>query len=370
MVAFHLRATLSRILRSPSRLPTSPYALPLFSPHRHSLLSYSAAAAAASSSGSFAVEDYLVSRLGLTPAQAHKAAAKLSHLRSSAKPEAVLAYLDSTLGIPAADVGRAVVIEPRFLCAKVEKTLAPRIADLHDLGLSRDEIARLVALAPGSFHSRWHNSILSADLDKIARPNVAFLRQYDLNISDIAGASLYHTRLLTMNPELLKEAVQRVEELGINCGTRMLRQALPVVAFTDRDVLAKKMQLLHNIGFSKDDVLTLAKKQPIVLALSEQKLQGNLDFLMNDVGLEVPYIVPRPVLLKYSVERRLLPRRWLLKVLKEKGLLKFELDYYVTASMAEKEFVEKFVHPFKNHVPGLANDYASKCLGKAADGVA
>ncbi|CAL5085643.1 unnamed protein product [Urochloa decumbens] len=391
MVVFHLRAALSRILRSPSRLPTSPYAPPLVSPHRHSLLSSSAAAAAASSSGSFAVEDYLVSRLGLTPAQALKAAAKLSHLRSSAKPDAVLAYLESTL--PSADVGRAVVMDPGFLCTKVEKTLAPCIADLHDLGLSRDEIARLVPLGPNNFSKflrnklefwlaefgsfdkflqvlRRHSSILSADLDKVARPNVAFLRQYGLNISDIVGASMYYTRLFTMNPELLKEAVQRVEELGINCGARMLRQALPVVAFTDKDVLAKRIRLLHNTGFSKDDVLTVAKKRPEVLGFSEPKLQGNLDFLMKDVGLEVSHIVRWPELLKYSVERRLLPRRWLLKVLKEKGLLKFELGYYGTAKMAEKEFVEKFVHPFKNRVPGLANDYASKCLGKAADGIA
>ncbi|CAL5061605.1 unnamed protein product [Urochloa decumbens] len=387
MVVFHLRAALSRILRSPPRLPTSPYAPPLVFPHRHSLLS----SAAASSFGSFAVEDYLVSRLGLTPAQALKAAAKLSHLRSSAKPDAVLAYLESTL--PSADVGRAVVMDPGFLCAKVEKTLAPCIADLHDLGLSRDEIAQLVPLAPGYFSRflrsrlefwlaefgsfdkllqvlRWHASILSADLDKVARPNVAFLRQYGLNISDIAGATMYYSRLFIMNPELLKEAVQRVVELGINCGARMLRHALPIVAFTDKDVLAKRIQLLHNFGFSKDDVLTLAKKQPDVLGLSEPKLQGNLDFLLKDVGLEVSYIARRPVLLKYSVERRLLPRRWLLKVLKEKGLLKFELDYCGTARMAEKRFVEKFVHPFKNRVPGLANDYASKCLGKPAVGVA
>ncbi|CAN6168834.1 unnamed protein product [Urochloa humidicola] len=390
MVVFHLRAALSRILRSPSSLPPSSHAPPLVFPHR--LLNSSAAAASASSS--FAVEDYLVSRLGLTPAQALKAAAKISHLKSSAKPEAVLAYLESTLGIPAADVGRAAVIVPSFLCAKVEKTLAPRIADLHDLGLSRDQIARLVPLAPNSFRSRllrsnlefWlaelgsfdkllqvlrsRSGILMADLDKTARPNVAFLRQCGLNISEIAGPNRYYNRLLTMNPKRLKEAVQQVEELGIDHSAGTFHRALGLFAFTDKDVLAKRIRLLHNTGLSKDDVLTVAKKQPDVLGLSEPKLQRNLDFLMKDVGLEVSYIVQRPVLLKYSVERRLLPRRWLLKVLKKKGLLKFELDYFGTAMMAEKGFVEKFVHPFKNRVPGLANDYASKCLGKTADGIA
>ncbi|KAG2646850.1 uncharacterized protein LOC120694502 [Panicum virgatum] len=151
VVVSHLRAALSRIVRSPSRLPASPYAPPLVFPHRP----LPSSAAAASSSDSFSMKDYLVSRCGLTQAQALKAAARLSHLRSRAKPEAVLTYLESTLGVPSADVRRVVVIDPSFLCSNVEQTLAPRVADLRDLGLSRDEIARVVLLAPNSFRSRF-----------------------------------------------------------------------------------------------------------------------------------------------------------------------------------------------------------------------
>ena len=132
MAVSHLRAALSRILRSPSRLPASSHAPPLI---LHS------SAAAASSSGSFAAADYLVSRCGLTQAQALKAAAKISHLSSRARPDAVLAYLESTLRVPAADVTRVVVMDPTFLCADVEQTLARRVADLRDLGLTRDQIA-------------------------------------------------------------------------------------------------------------------------------------------------------------------------------------------------------------------------------------
>jgi len=384
MVVSHLRAALSRILRSPSRLPASSHAPPLI---LHS------SAAAASSSGSFAAADYLVSRCGLTQAQALKASAKISHLPSSAKPDAVLAYLESTLRIPAADVARVILMDASFLCADVEQTLARRVADLRDLGLSRDQIARLVPLVPNSFRNRFLRSnlefwlaeigsfdkllkvlrscsgLLSMDLDKVARPNVAFLRQCGQDISEIAGTNLYVSRIFTMKPELLKETVQRVEELGVERSARMFRRAIAVVAFIDKGVIARRILLLHNVGFSKDDVLAIVRKQPLVLGTSEQKIQGNMDFLMKDVGLEVSYIARRPVLLMYSVERRLLPRHYLLKVLREKGLLKGQPDYYGTASMGEKIFVEKFVHPFKNHVPGLTDDYASKCWGKAMDGV-
>ncbi|KAG2605675.1 hypothetical protein PVAP13_4NG085605 [Panicum virgatum] len=322
MVVSHLRAALSLILRSPSHLRASSHAPPLI---LHS------SAAAASSSGSFAAADYLVSRCGLTQSantqtQALKAAAKISHLSSRARLDAVLAYLESTLRVPAADVTRVVVMDPTFLCADVEQTLAQRVADLRDLGLSRDQVARLLPLVPNSFRNSFLRSnlefwlaeigsldkllkvlrscsgLLSMDLDKVARPNVAFLRQCGQDISEIAGTNLYVSRIFTMKPELLKETVQ---ELGV----------VAVVAFIDKEVIARRILLLHNVGFSKDDVLAIVRKQPLVLGTSEQKIQGNMDFLMKDVGLEVSYIARRPVLLMYSVERRLLPRHYLLKVL-------------------------------------------------------
>ncbi|RLN12967.1 hypothetical protein C2845_PM09G10270 [Panicum miliaceum] len=310
MVVSHLRSALSRILRSPFRHPASSQAPPLVFLH--------SSAAAASSSGSFAAEDYLVSRCGLTQAQALKAAAKISHLRSRARPDAVLAYLESTLGIPAADVTRVVVMDPTLLCADVERTLPRSVADLHDLCLSRDEIVRLVPLVPNSFRNRFLRSnlefwlaelgsfdkllkilrsssgLLSTDLDKVARPNVDFLRQCGHYISELAGTNLYLSRIFAMKPEVLKETVQRAEELGVKRGSRMFRRALAVVAFVDKEVVDRRIRLLHNIGFSKDDVLTIVRKQPLVLGLSEQKVQGNVDFLMKDVGLEVSYIVRRP----------------------------------------------------------------------------
>ncbi|KAF8752441.1 hypothetical protein HU200_002792 [Digitaria exilis] len=392
MVVSHLRAALSRTLRSRSRLPASSHAPPLLFYHR--LLSSSAAAASASSSsGSFAAVDYLVSRCGLTQAQALKVPASLSHIRSPANPDAVLAYLESTLGIPAADVTRIVVTDPTFLCADVERNLALRVADLHDLGLSRDEITSLLPFAPNSFRNRslrsnlefWlaelgsfnkvlqavrsNSGFLTRDVDKVGRSSVAFLRQCGLDIRRIVGTNRYSSRLLTMKPELLKEVVHRVEELGIKRGQGMFLFGLALLAFTKEELVARRICLLHKVVFSKDDALTIVRKHPLILGLSEQKIKRNVDFLTMDTGLEMSYIVRRPLLLTYSVERRLLPRHCLLKVLREKGLLKGEVGYCSAASMSEKMFIAKFVHPYKNQLPGLVDDYASKRLGKATDAI-
>ena len=91
---------------------------------------------------------------------------------------------------------------------------------------------------------------------------------------------------------------------------------------------------------------------------------------MKDVGLQASYIARRPALIMYSVERWLLPRYSLLKLLRQKGLLDVELDYYTMASLAEKKFVQNFVDPYKDSVPGLVDEYASACRGKAPKGSA
>ena len=187
----HLRARiLSSPVHYPPRLPASRVS-PLFALHRNL-----SAATTSTAASPFAAEDYLVATCGVTRAQALKASKKISHLKSSSKPDAVLAFL-SGLGVPRSDVATLVAVDPRFLCASVERTLAPRVTELRELGLSRSQIAGLVPLALCSFRSsslsrnldfwlsvfgsydkllkalRMNSGLLAADLDKVAKPNLA-----------------------------------------------------------------------------------------------------------------------------------------------------------------------------------------------------
>ncbi|XP_044430352.1 uncharacterized protein [Triticum aestivum] len=103
--------------------------------HGYALRRLLSATTAVSPPTGFAVEEYLVGTCGLTRAQALKASAKLSHLKSPAKPDAVLAFL-AGLGLSSADVAALVARDPKFLCAGVEATLSPIVVELTGLGLS------------------------------------------------------------------------------------------------------------------------------------------------------------------------------------------------------------------------------------------
>ncbi|KAF0903553.1 hypothetical protein E2562_027979 [Oryza meyeriana var. granulata] len=367
--------------------PNAPIS-PLFSLRR--LLS----ATAPVSPEPFAVEEYLVATCGLTRAQAAKASKKLSGLRSPSKPDAVLAFL-SGLGLSRSDIAATVAADPRLLCADVENNLAKRVDELGGLGLSRSQIARLIPLARTYFRSssivtklglwlpvfgsfdkilkalRTNTNLVSTGVEKVGKPNLAFLKQCGIEACDIASSSsIYSSRLLTVNPKYLRDVVARVEELGLDRSSRLFTRGLIAVAFISKETAARKIRLLEELGFSHDDFLLIIRKSPHLLELSEKKIRRAVEFLKGDVGLEERYIAQRPALFKYSLERRLLPRYYLLKVLKAKGLLNCMLSYYSTANMGEKKFVERFVNPYKDHIPGLADAYASICSGEAANGAA
>ncbi|KAM0860193.1 hypothetical protein ACQ4PT_046706 [Festuca glaucescens] len=345
----------------------------------------------------FAVEDYLVASCHLTPKQAVKASKVLSHLKSPSRPEAVRAFL-SDLGLYHADVAAVVVYsltpgayiyDPLFLCSEVDKTLAQRLAELRDLGLSPSQIARLVLVDParfrrptiiaklkyyaplfGSFETlllalKNNSYLLSSDLENVVKPNVALLRECGLDDCDIVKLCVPVPRLLTTNPERVKAMVERAKDVGVPRGSAMFRHVLLAVAFLSEEKIAAKVEFLRKtFKWSEAEVAIAVAKLPVVLRNSQDRLLRMSEFLMYEVGLEPEYIAHRPAMLTYSLEARLRPRYYVVKFLKDNGLLQRNRSYYTAAQVSEKVFVEKFIHPYKKAAPYLAEDYAATLKGK------
>ncbi|EMS65592.1 hypothetical protein TRIUR3_06343 [Triticum urartu] len=325
----------------------------------------SAAAPAVSPNPScFAVEEYLVATCGLTRPQALKASTKLSHLKSPTKPHALL-------------------------CAGVEKTLAPNVAGLTGLGLSPSEIARLVWLSRNSFRSRSIVSklqyylplfgssehllrafkrnpyLLSSDLEGVVKPNVAYLHECGLGACDIAKLCISRPGLLVINPERFQDMVAYAENIGVPCGSGMFSHALHAVACFSKEEIAARVDYLKNTFMWTDAEVGIAvSKAPLILTRSKESLQRRSEFLISKVGLEPAYIACRPTMLTYSLEGRLRPRYYVVKFLKESGLLDHDRGYFGAVTISEKVFVKKFICPHKDAAPHLAEDYATACRGE------
>ncbi|XP_037450503.1 uncharacterized protein LOC119320551 [Triticum dicoccoides] len=286
------------------------------------LLSATTAAPAVSPPTGFAVEEYLVDTCGLTRAQALKASAKLSHLKSPSKPDAVLAFL-ADLGLSTTDVATVVARDPKFLCAGVERTLSPIIEGLAGLGLSRSEITRLVPLAAndhfrskpvvskvhyylrllGSFEEflralKCNQHLLSHNLERVVKRNVGLLQECTLGACDIGKLAISMPRMLTANVEQIRAMVASAQALGVPQGSGMCRLALRSVAFVSEEKIAAKMEYLKKtFRWSDAEVGIAVSKGPFVLMSSKDMLHRRSEFLISEVGLEPAYIARHPSLL-------------------------------------------------------------------------
>ena len=171
--------------------------------------------------------------------------------------------------------------------------------------------------------------------------------------------------LFRSSMERIRAMAAHAEGIGVPRGCKMFRHALHAVARLSKEKIANQVEhLKKTFMWSDAEVGVVVSKHPSVLIRSNQMLQSKSEFLISEVGLEPTYIAHRPALLTYSLEVRLRPRHYVVKFLKESGLLDRGRDYYRAVMISEKEFVEKFICPHKEAAPHLAEDYAAACRGE------
>nr|ACM17582.1 mitochondrial transcription termination factor-like family-1 [Oryza meyeriana var. granulata] len=418
------------------------------------------AARSAATATPFSVEDYLVAVCGLTGAQALKASAKLSHLKSASKPDAVLAHL-SGLGLSRADLAAVVAADPRVLCVR-SRNIASRIASLRDrVGLSDPQIGsfllvggarglRTCDIAPrlefwipfcGSFEMllkilKSNNAIVTFNIEKVIKPNVALFQECGLTVRDIVKMA-HLSRMLTTNPKRVETSVQRADELGVprssslfkymlsitccisegkatrrmrflsstlscsmdkirdmvckmptilGCSEENIRSKIkfltstlgcsqdkicdivckmPTILGCSEEHLRSKMEFLAStLGCSQEKICAAVCKKPEILGLSDENLRRKINFMTTEVGLDLEYIVERPSLLTYSLEKRIVPRHSVVKILRTMGLMKEFFGFCKLLPYCDEDFRARYIDPYKQTAPMLADFYSAACVGK------
>ncbi|CAL5090894.1 unnamed protein product [Urochloa decumbens] len=353
----------------------------------------------------FSLEDYLVASCGLAPTQATETAQKAfdeiskdkkkafedlswSRLNSTSNPDAVLALL-SGVGLSRADIAAVVVADPLLLRSS-PKNIGSRLLALRDrLGLSAPQVVSFLLQCPRSvrkgdivprveFFISFYGSfekflvaskksrtmgrcILQCDLERVVKPNIEFLRDCGLSVRHIAKLN---ARLLVLNSERIKEFVLRAQGLGVPCSSVMFWQALRIVTQHTKEKVAARLEFLKTaLGFHESQVATAVSKTPSILGMSEECLHRKIQFLIKEVGLEPQYIVERPILLTFCLEKRLVPRHRVMKLLQAKGLLNSNVGFFTFAKTGEETFKWRYIDCHKDSVPSLADAYATACGG-------
>ncbi|KAJ4736374.1 Mitochondrial transcription termination factor family protein [Rhynchospora pubera] len=334
------------------------------------------------------IAQYLISSFAFSFDRALKCSAD-SHLRaikSSERPESVVAFLKAT-GLSHDQIKAVVSFHPLILAYNVEKTLKPKVRELMDAGFSRELLVQLIRYNPTSLLSKdtlsrllfWRdfvggnevillnivrkNGLLVVyDIDNHVVPRINLLKEYGLSNQDIArvlanGYSCCMSRRL----ETYKHILDFIEGAGIPRDSGMFLVCFKAIGAFSKDTIEQKMEFFKmTYGWSQDDVYSAFKKFPYILSMSMDKVKSNMNFLTREAKLEPRSIVSWPHLLGYSLQKRLVPRHHVLNILCSNGFKK-NVNLWSACILTEKRFIEKYIEPYKEDVPGLAEAYFATC---------
>ncbi|XP_050380103.1 uncharacterized protein LOC126797515 [Argentina anserina] len=328
---------------------------------------------------------YLVHSCGLSPDAAIVASQKVK-FQSLEKPESVLA-LFRQYEFSDAQISNIVRNSPRVLAINAQKTLLPKLEFLTSIGMSRLDLAKTLSNGSWLFNRSLEKSIIpcynflksvvisdakvlhilrlrARDLGKFPSKdvlaNVRLVTELGMPHPCLVLMLTFYTSVVTRRHELFTQIVSQVEEMGFDPGKSNFVQAM--VALSGRKTTRRvKEEAYKRWGWSESDTRSAFKMCPNCMIVSEKKIMGIMDILVNKMGWESGKIAKCPYVLMYSLEKRIIPRCSVARVLLLKGLIEEKkLSMASVCLSPEKIFLNGFVTRFLDHVPQLVNVYRGK----------
>ncbi|XP_061355360.1 transcription termination factor MTERF2, chloroplastic-like [Gastrolobium bilobum] len=326
---------------------------------------------------------YLVNSCGLSSELA-KELSKRVNLKNPDGPNDVLDLLKN-YGFSKAQIAKLVEKHPSVLVAKVETTLLPKLKFFRSIGVSTSDMPKILI---------GNHSLLARSLEKCLIPRYEILRSVirndqklvrvfanapvrftygDIlnnlvpNIKVLRKCSVPQTSISLLMDHFLSaasakhskfvEAVKSVKEIGFNPLQTTFVIAVYVLVSMSKAAWESRFEVYERWGWNREMALAAFRKFPNFMKLSEETLAKKMSFLVKDMGWPSEDIAKDPVILGYSLEKRIIPRLSVIKILKSKCLLENDLHLSSFIRPTEEDFLNKFVINFQEDVPLLLDVY-------------
>ncbi|XP_004309705.1 PREDICTED: uncharacterized protein LOC101313174 [Fragaria vesca subsp. vesca] len=328
---------------------------------------------------------YLIRSCGLSPKAATLAAHKVQ-LRSLEQPNSVLALLRE-YEFSDTQISTLVRRRPQLILANAKKTLLPKLEFFCSIGMSRLDLAKIMTYNPNLLTRSLENSLIPCynflksvvisdvkvvrtlkqnssifleNLSKNVKPNIRLVTELGMPHSALARLVACFSKTVTRKPEFFSQLVRQVAEMGFDPGNVNFVQAMVVLSWK-KTTWRHKEEAYRRWGWSDNDILSAFKRHPLCMMVSEKKIMVTMDFLVNKMGWESGKIAEVPYVFVYSLEKRIIPRCSVVRVLLLKGLIeekKLSLSYVFVPS--EECFFSRFVTRYLDQVPQLLDVYQGK----------
>ncbi|KAF8028153.1 hypothetical protein BT93_E0920 [Corymbia citriodora subsp. variegata] len=337
--------------------------------------------------------DCLVKSLDLPLESAVSISEKVgAHRNGVKKADAVLRFLCSS-GFGKVQMAKLVTNGPALLLSNVESNLKPKLEYFREIGLSESVLLSTIA-GNSKFFCRSLNSyykpqidylknylrtstaldiaikrcswLLTVDRKYFLEPNIDLLKREGVRFDDIVLLMLYQPRTLVMKVEKMASAVESVKGLGLEPSSANFIHGLRVMSSMKELTWNKKVENFKSLGWSQEEFLSMFVRRPHCLALSEKKIRRTLDFYLNTASIAREVIVSQPLLLQFSVDKRLQPRHNVITFLLSKGLLKKDKPVVTPFQLTEELFVKRYVMKHTEQFPHLMEIYKGSATAQVS----
>ncbi|CAL9181083.1 unnamed protein product [Musa hybrid cultivar] len=288
------------------------------------------------------------------------------HTKSSSSSLSIEFFKQS--GWSDAQVVKLMQRDPRVLRTNVETVLKPRMRCLQGMGFSDTEIVQLVSSCPCLLHLRdiqtrinfWRSLLgsnerlikacrrsmflLASSLDRKIEPNISLLRECGISEQRIAQMVVERPSFFCRTNKCIGESIKHVEEMGVSRDCKMFPHALLTVMTMSRSKFDATFATLMSFGWSQPDCLAAFRRYPVIWKYSKKNLSEKMTFLMKEADCELTYIIGHPVLLTFSLEKRLRPRCEVMNFLDQNKLLDKGHDLLSVILLTEEKFRNKFLY--------------------------
>ncbi|CAL4900918.1 unnamed protein product [Urochloa decumbens] len=292
-----------------------------------------AAAAFSSTAAANPSVSYLISRCGLSPASAARAApsVRLASPGAAARADTVLALL-RRYGFSDADISTTIRKLPVVLVSDPAKTLQPKLDFLASVGVSAPLLPRLISVTPILLHSSVedHLAPLFATLREVlggsdnrvvavlrlkpfvarCKPKTTLLRGlpplrdvHGLSADEVASLVALQPSVIMLTPDRINEIVDAVRGVGVEPGSPKFAYVFAVFTKMKATTLESKIAYYRRLGFDSDSITKMIQRHPASMAVSEKKISEIVGFLTGKAGLSLEDIVAYyPYMLVRSLE--------------------------------------------------------------------
>ncbi|GMP76650.1 hypothetical protein CsSME_00033237 [Camellia sinensis var. sinensis] len=332
------------------------------------------------------IVNYLINSCGF-PLEKALSASKYVNFEIPDKPDSVLAFFENH-GFTKTQISILVRKFPPVIVCDPEKTLLPKLEFFKSKGVSSTDVAKILSSSPTVLKRSLENHVIPSfnflkkimgseeatisaikrfgrllllDLRVCVAPNIEFLREAGVPNENIMVLLKYQPRVFMTNSARFREVVKEVKEMGFNPLRTKFVIAVHAFRAMSKSTWVKKVEVFKKWGLSEDDILVAFGKHPWCMMASEHKIAGVMNFFVNKMGWESSLVARRPGLVSLSLEKRIIPRCEVYKVLLSKGLIK-DTDISLTTMLEYPEnlFLNRVLYRHKEEAPKLLKLYKEK----------